>query len=123
MLGVKRYTLRRCEVKEVEGYMSVTTVTDTMYVLRKYTSRNETENAIKTLFLFVGIICVTKSDILTAFGYGWKDFEDSLQAACAVRNKLDYIVTRNVKDFETSVVSVITPDDMLNLLRRQKFQS
>jgi hypothetical protein len=103
--------------------MSVTTVTDTMYVLRKYTSRNETENAIKTLFLFVGIICVTKSDILTAFGYGWKDFEDSLQAACAVRNKLDYIVTRNVKDFETSVVSVITPDDMLNLLRRQKFQS
>ena len=45
-----------------------------------------------------------------------KDLEDSLQMVCAKNASLDYIVTRNVKDFEKSEIPAIEPVDFLNLL-------
>jgi hypothetical protein len=46
------------------------------------------------------------------------DFEDAVQASCAARVKADYIVTRNVGDFEKSLIPAILPADMLKLLQR-----
>jgi len=43
------------------------------------------------------------------------DFEDSVISAIASRNEADYIVTRNVEDFENSPVTAITPSDFIRL--------
>ena len=43
----------------------------------------------------------------------WKDFEDAIQSTIAERIKADYIITRNVKDFQQSSVKAITPDDFI----------
>jgi predicted nucleic acid-binding protein len=37
------------------------------------------------------------------------DFEDAAVHAIAARNKVDYILTRNTRDFSGSVVPAITP--------------
>jgi predicted nucleic acid-binding protein len=41
------------------------------------------------------------------------DYEDALLAACAKRSKVDLIITRNLRDFDESLVEAITPDDFL----------
>jgi len=42
-----------------------------------------------------------------------KDFEDSIQIGCASTiDKIDCIVTRNIKDFRESEVLVLTPDEL-----------
>ena len=43
-----------------------------------------------------------------------KDFEDAIQifAAHSVKN-LDFIVTRNVKDFKKAEMAVLPPDELL----------
>lgn len=41
------------------------------------------------------------------------DLEDCLQEECSVSIGADYIVTRNVKDFTTSRVPAILPNDFL----------
>jgi predicted nucleic acid-binding protein len=41
------------------------------------------------------------------------DFEDAIIAAIAMREKTDYIITRNTKDFSKSPVPAITPDTFL----------
>jgi len=46
----------------------------------------------------------------------FKDFEDCLQDACAEMVAADYIVTRNIKDFEHSKIPAIAPDEFLKLL-------
>ena len=46
----------------------------------------------------------------------FKDFEDCLQDECAEMVSADYIVTRNVKDFEHSKIPAIAPDEFLKLL-------
>ena len=44
----------------------------------------------------------------------FKDFEDCIQDECASVCKVDFIVTRNVKDFETSTVKAISPDEFMD---------
>lgn len=46
----------------------------------------------------------------------FSDFEDCLQEECAVAVSADYIVTRNPKDFVSSRVPAILPNDFLKKL-------
>lgn len=41
---------------------------------------------------------------------GFADFEDCLQEQCALTFSADFIITRNVKEFESGSVPVIAPD-------------
>lgn len=58
----------------------------------------------------------TKDDILTFINKElWTDLEDGLQMCCASKEKLDYIITRNIDDFVDSPISAILPDTFLTL--------
>lgn len=50
----------------------------------------------------------------------FKDYEDAVQSACALRVNADYIITRNIKDFEQSRVSVIKPSEFLKKICNNK---
>jgi len=41
------------------------------------------------------------------------DYEDALIATCARHTKMDYIITRNIKDFANSPVPPIAPDNFI----------
>jgi len=110
--------LRCCEIEKIDGYVSTTTVTDVMYILRKHLPPDKLREAVQTLLTTVGVSGVQKADITRAFSSGMKDFEDAVQASCAKRIKAEYIVTRNLRDFEESPVQAVPPADLLKLLRR-----
>ena len=105
-----------CELGQVDGFISAITVTDVMYILRKHISPSLVREAVQTLLLIVDVANVLKSDISSAFLSDMKDYEDAVQAACAQRMKADYIVTRNLKDFEKSAVPAISPNEALNII-------
>ncbi len=42
-----------------------------------------------------------------------KDFEDAIQVSAAMQETLDYIVTRNAKDFISDSINIDTPTDFL----------
>ena len=46
----------------------------------------------------------------------WKDFEDGVQYFSATRAQVDYLVTRNIKDFEESDLRVITVEEACDLI-------
>ena len=41
------------------------------------------------------------------------DYEDSIQMVCANRIKVDFIITRNIKDFKSSKVQAIKLSELL----------
>ncbi|WP_178841804.1 hypothetical protein [uncultured Treponema sp.] len=45
------------------------------------------------------------------------DLEDGLQIRCAETNNLDYIITRNIKDFFNSPVPAIEPQKFIKLMQ------
>jgi len=108
--------IRYCELGKVEGFISATTVTDIMYILRKHITPREVRNAVQTLLLILDVVDVLKSDITSAFLSDIKDFEDAVQSCCAQRIKVDYIATNNLKDFKNSTVPAISPEKALELV-------
>ena len=108
--------LKYCEMRKLEGYISATTITDIFYILRKHIDPSQVHDAMQTLLIIVNIARVGKSEILAAFASDMKDFEDAVQVACAKRIGADYIVTRNLKDFQQSEVKAISSSDFVKLL-------
>jgi len=55
--------------------------------------------------------------LLRALSLGWDDVEDAVQALSAQTARADYLVTSNPSDFPSTVVSVVTPPQLLAILR------
>jgi predicted nucleic acid-binding protein len=51
-----------------------------------------------------------------AFLLPMPDYEDAVQAVCAIAQDADFIITRNVKDFKNSPVKAISPAEFLQEL-------
>ncbi len=56
-------------------------------------------------------------DCRRAISSGITDFEDAVMAESAARTGKDCIMTRNLKDYERSVVPVYSPTDFLQMLQ------
>ena len=44
----------------------------------------------------------------------WSDFEDSVQYVASQSISVNYIITRNPKDFAKSHIEAVTPEEFLN---------
>jgi predicted nucleic acid-binding protein len=107
------YIFQYCEARKAEAYITTTTITDVIYILRKYLTKNDLREAVQNIISIVEIISVLKSDIISACTSNIEDFEDAVQVACAKRIDIDYIITRNTKDFQKSSKPVLSPADLL----------
>ena len=101
--------------EKVEGYITASTITDLYYILRKhYQDTGKTRNALRSLIKSVFILDVNSSDCEKAFTLDIADYEDALLVSCAYRHKMDHIVSRNLKDFPNSLISVVGAEEILS---------
>ncbi len=47
----------------------------------------------------------------------WVDLEDGLQMQCADKEEMDYIVTRNTRDFKMSKITAIEPERFIEIYK------
>ena len=76
------------------------------------------KNVIGKLLQFMELLDTCAVDCQMAIGINNNDFEDAMLIACASRESLDYIVTRNPDHFENSDVPVISPSDFSAMLQQ-----
>ena len=56
-----------------------------------------------------------KQDTFESLNNNFSDFEDSIQYSTALKvDNLDAIITRNIRDYKKSKVTVLTPEMFLN---------
>ncbi len=101
------------EIGKLQGYIAATTITNIFYIVRKLKSREFALQAITRLLQGCHFCEVNHSVIQQALSLNLNDFEDGVQLACAVLNKLDAITTRNEDDFEGVEFTVLSPIDLL----------
>lgn len=103
--------------KKIKGAVAAHSITNLWYILRKTHSDEERRNYILSLFEIFDVISIDKNRLVAALkNSNFKDFEDCLQDECACAINADYIITRNAKDFESSMVKVLTPEEFLENL-------
>jgi len=102
-------------------YITASSATDIYYLVRKYLhSTEQAKNVLAKLYELFGILDVTSSDCMEALISDMNDYEDAVISCCAVRNHIDYIVTRNIKDYEKSQVHAILPDKFIKIIAQDK---
>lgn len=104
-----------------EMYITAGSATDIYYLIRKYLHNAEqSKNTMSKLYQLFGILDVTANDCQDALLLDMKDYEDAVVSCCAQRNKMDYIVTRNVKDYKQSKIKALLPDDFVKLVSQNE---
>lgn len=97
--------------------ITASSATDIYYLIRKHLhSTDKAKTAIGKLFGLFCVLDVTAGDCREALSSEVNDYEDAVITCCAVRNKMDYIVTRNVKDFGQSKIRAILPEDFMKMV-------
>lgn len=103
-------------------YLSVVSINNMYYIVRKFLGHKKTLEVVETLTEMTEIIGTTKKEAIQALRNDFKDFEDSIQYSSALTIKdLDAIITRNLKDYKNSKIAVMTPLNFLKM--REKNES
>lgn len=102
---------------KIKLYISAVSYNNIYYILRQSFSNTETIKLLDELSEMTEIADVTKAIIKNSLKSDLKDFEDAIQYNCALSlNKIDFIVTRDTKDFKKSVLSIMNPEEALILI-------
>ena len=99
--------------KDIFLFVSVLSMANIAYILRKTLRGNDFYNEMKKLSCLLNVVDTTNGHFLSALELQAKDFEDALQYYCAISNQCEVIVTRNKKDFNFSSINVLTPEELL----------
>jgi predicted nucleic acid-binding protein len=104
------------EIGQITGYISASTVTDIYYIARKSLGKTIAHETIKKMLQVFQPAAVTGDDIFKALELDWSDFEDSVQFVVGEGLSVDYIITRNTKDFSTSSIPAVTPEQFIETI-------
>ncbi len=103
--------------KEIKLYVSALTFANTYYILSQ---KMKTENARKVLRKFkvlVEVLPMNDKIIDLSLESDFKDFEDAIQYHTAIENEVNIIITRNLKDFKTSSIPVLTAKEYIKMIK------
>jgi predicted nucleic acid-binding protein len=95
-------------------YISAVSYNNIYYLLRKSLSNKAAIHLLGELIEMTEIIDVTRSIIQHSLKTDFSDYEDAIQYYCALSiPDIDFIVTRDTRDFKKSTLPVLTPNEAI----------
>jgi predicted nucleic acid-binding protein len=112
------------EKKIINGYITASAITDIFYIAQKQLGKKTVKEAIKRMLNVFSPATVTDDNIYQALDLEWEDFEDSVQYIVGEGLSVDYIVTRNTKDFITNIqsdssITAVTPEQFIKIITQK----
>lgn len=115
-----KWIMRESMFGSLDGYIAAHSLTDLFYILRKDLDVPKRKELLLLLCEHLQIIPEDAAIIKEALNQEtWTDLEDGLQMQCARERNLDYIVTRNIKDFSDSPIQPLSPEDFIEIVRKE----
>jgi len=101
------------EENKITLFTSSHSMATTHYLLKKYIDEKKLREILYNLLSYLSVIAIDENVIKKALRSKHKDFEDAIQMICAGSiDKLDCIVTRNIKDFRNGEIPAFSPDEI-----------
>lgn len=99
---------------KVQIIVSALTYSTVYYILSRYEKNEVVKEKMRKLKVITETSDLTDKIIDQGLSSKFEDFEDALQYYCAIKTECNLLITRNGKDFKTSEIPVLTPDEYLN---------
>lgn len=107
----------RAENEALKIYVSALCFNNIFYITRRFIGEKQAKALLDKLEKITRILPVDQSIIKAALSSDFKDFEDGVQNYCAEKAGIKIIVTREVKDYRKSNLSIYNPKDFLKFIR------
>jgi len=109
--------LSLCELNKIKGYITPVILSNIYYLLRQTASHDKVIEKLSQLLHITEILEIDRNSILLALHSKFKDFEDALQNYSAeINGNISIIITRNLKDYKNSSLSVMSPENFLKTI-------
>ena len=103
-----------CIKKKVKGYICAQEITTLAYFLLKEEKNTiKLKSIINRILDIFSIISITEAILQEALDSRIKDYEDAVIESSSLKNQIDYIVSRNLKDFKNSRIKAISPKEYI----------
>jgi predicted nucleic acid-binding protein len=110
----------RLKQTKTKCYTSAVVIANAYYILSKLESREYAVDRIRKLRKLVDVAPLDASIIDAAITSPYKDFEDSVQFHCAIQNKVETFITRNVRHYPKERLRVADPSQFLSATKLEK---
>ena len=108
--------LAAVESGQITGYLAAHSMTTLFYLIQKGLSSADARAMITNLLQFMKIAPVDQDTIEQALNLDYPDFEDAVQMISALQCNVDYLVTRNTRDYHPTLLPVLEPADFLSMI-------
>jgi len=103
--------------QEIQGFVTPVILANLYYILRKLKSNAEALRILSDLKQLLTILPVTEQTVEGALRSDFRDFEDALQYHTAIAHGLNFLITRNKKDYKDPQLTVCTAGEFLQIAR------
>ena len=98
---------------KIRIHVSSLTFSNLNYILSRQYSVDQSRKKLLKFKTLVTVLSVTDKVVELALSSDFKDFEDGLQYFTAIENNLKTLLTRNLKDYKTADITVMTAEQFL----------
>jgi predicted nucleic acid-binding protein len=109
--------LAYAETGVIQGWLAAHSVTTLFYLISKDKSPEHARVTLTSLLQFLKIAPVDQNTIEQALNLPYRDFEDAVQMMTALQVHADYLLTRNVRDYQPAPMEVVQPVELLAILK------
>ena len=101
--------------KKLKLYVSSLTFANTYYILSQKMKLDNARKILRKFKVLVEVLPMDDKIIDLSLESDFKDFEDAIQYHTAIENEVNIIITRNLKDFKTAEIPVLTAKDYIEM--------
>lgn len=101
--------------QEIESWTSALTLPLLYFFRRRVVDETTARADARAILKGLHLVALSQTILDHALGSAGPDFEDNVQLASAESVSANHLLTRNKKDFNTSRITVLTPEEWLVL--------
>jgi predicted nucleic acid-binding protein len=103
------------ENKELKGYTSPIVFANVHYIMTKYGGKEKSILNLRILRKILSILTLDEEILDEALYAEAPDFENSIQYIASEKKEIDFIITRNKRDYKRSKTPVLTATEFLEI--------
>jgi predicted nucleic acid-binding protein len=104
----------RADKGEIKLFVSSLSFANLNYMLSRQYSTDQARKKLLKFKTLVTVLAVNDKIIDLALSSDFRDFEDGIQYFTSIENNIKIILTRNLRDFKTSEIPVMTAEQFLS---------
>ena len=102
--------------KAVRAFTTPIVLANVDYIISKYASSAKSRKALKNLRKSIGVLSMDEGIVDKSLESSFSDFEDAMQYYAAEAQEMDFIVTRNKRDYRKGKITAVNARELIDLL-------